>query len=259
VPDTDDPAALRSAWLFRGFSKYVRWHLGGSFHAVRVSRAGLPEAAAGRPLIVCANHPSWWDPLLFIHLCARLLPDRIGFGVMDAAMLERYGVFKRLGVFGVTPDLRGASRIVRIGTGLMSNPLHALFVTPQGRFTDVRERPVELRPGVAHIVRRAPSAVVLPLAVEYVFWNESKPEALARFGRPVDTENCDVRTLNARLEDGLTRTMDALADESRTRDASLFHATLLSRTGVGGVYDLWRRGRSLARGRRFDASHEGAE
>lgn len=243
--------------LFRGFSKYVRWYVAGSFHAVRVSRAGMPDPVPGRPMIVCANHPSWWDPLLFIHIAASLMPERVAFGVMDAAMLERYGVFKRLGVFGVTPDAKGATRIVRTGTALMTQPSHVLFVTPQGRFTDARERPVTLRPGVAHIAARTPGIAAVPLAVECVFWNEAKPEALVRFGPPVDVDGCDAKTLNERLEAGLTRTMDALADESRSRDPALFKTLLRSRTGVGGVYDLWRRGRALARGERFDPSHEG--
>ncbi len=36
-------------------------------------------------------------------------------------------------------------------------------------------------------------------------------------------------------------------------------ATLLAgRSGVGGVYDQWRRLKSWARGRRFDPSHDAA-
>ena len=35
---------------------------------------------------------------------------------------------------------------------------------------------------MAHLARRVPGAVILPMAVEYTFWNESRAEALVRFG-----------------------------------------------------------------------------
>ena len=43
-------------------------------------------------------------------------------------------------------------------------------------------RPVRLRPGLAHLARRVPGATIVPLALEYPFWDERTPEALCRFG-----------------------------------------------------------------------------
>ncbi len=57
-----------------------------------------------------------------------------------------------------------------------------LWITAEGAFTDHRARPVALRPGLAHLARQVPGAVILPLALDYTFWNESRPEALLRFG-----------------------------------------------------------------------------
>jgi hypothetical protein len=93
-----------------------------------------------------------------------------------------------------------------------------------------------------------------------VFWNESRPEALARFGTPIETgRDRDVAAWTRHLEDELTRTMDALARESATRDPALFRPLVRGGAGVGGIYDLWRRLRAWSRGRRFDASHGGRE
>ena len=48
----------------RGFTRYVRRYLRRHFHAVRLVRAGRPEAPAEGPLVIVLNHPSWWDPLV---------------------------------------------------------------------------------------------------------------------------------------------------------------------------------------------------
>src|SRR5579883_2791017 len=86
-----DPLAARSQTLFRLFGWYLRWYFWRRFHGVRIAASGQPELPPGRPVIIYTNHPSWWDPALFILLSHTRLRDRIGFGPMDAAALQRYG------------------------------------------------------------------------------------------------------------------------------------------------------------------------
>lgn len=253
-----DPLARRSPLLFWAFGWYLRWYFWRRFRAVRVSRSGLPVVPAGRPLIVFSNHPSWWDPALYILLCTRCFPGRPGFGPMDAKALGRYGVLERMGVFGIDLDTtRGAGRFLETALRVLSDERAILWVTAEGAFTDPRLRPVRLRPGIAHLARRVPGAVLLPLAVEYTFWNESRPEALVRFGTAIESGGeRSVAEWTAYLEGALTAALDGLAAESGTRDAVLFETLLRGNAGVGGIYDLWRRVRAWGSGRRFEASHE---
>jgi 1-acyl-sn-glycerol-3-phosphate acyltransferase len=243
------------------FAVYLHWFFWRRFHAVRVSRTGMPRAQAGRPLIIYGNHPSWWDPALYILLCRKLFPGRAGYGPMDAKALGQYGVLEKMGVFGIELDTpRGAARFLATSERVLADPTSILWITAEGHFTDIRQRPVRLRPGLAHLARRIPGAVILPLAIEYTFWNESRPEALARFGDPVETGRArSTAEWTAHLEQELTRTMDALAAESAERNPALFHALVRGGAGVGGIYDVWRRLRAWSAGQRFDPSHEGPE
>ncbi len=260
-PPSDDPLARRSPFLFWAFGWYLRWYFWRRFHGVRLSRGGRPITPPGRPVIIYSNHPSWWDPAFFILLATKLFAGRAGFGPMDAAALGRYGVLQRMGIFGI--DLaspRGAARFLETSLRVLATPTSMLWITAEGAFTDARSRPVHLRPGIAHLARRVPGAIILPLAVEYSFWNESKPEALARFGTPIETgRGRSVTEWTAHLEAELARTMDALQAESMQRNPALFDKLLGGRAGVGGIYDTWRRLRAWAGGRRFDPSHEGPE
>ncbi len=262
MSDRFDPErilARRSEPLFRLFALYLRWYISRNFHAVRLSRTGIPRIPANRPLIVYSNHPSWWDPAVYILLCDMLFRGRAGFGPMDSAALGRYRVLERMGVFGVPlDDKRGAAIFLRTSLAVLARPGAMMWITAEGAFTDPRPRPVRLRPGLAHLARRVPDATILPLAIEYTFWNESSPEALLRFGEPLQTNMLTgAGAWTDRLEQGLTRTMDTLADESATRNPALFEPLLRGGAGVGGLYDSWRWLRSTARGRRFDPSHGG--
>ena len=256
-----NPLANRSPTLFWLFGWYLHWYFWRRFHAVRVSRTGLPRIAPGRPIIIYGNHPSWWDPALYILLCGKLFPDRAGYGPMDAQALGKYGVLEKMGVFPVEQDTRrGAARFLATSLQVLSDPGAILWITGEGHFTDPRVRPLRLRPGIAHLARRVPGAIILPLAIEYSFWNESRPEALARFGDPIDTSR-DRTTAEwtTCLETELAHTMDALTLESAQRNPALFRPLVRGGAGVGGIYDLWRRLRAWSAGRRFDPTHEGQE
>ena len=254
-----DPAVLRSNRAFRAFSWYLRWYLSRHFRAVRVALDGLPAAYPGRPVVVYTNHPSWWDPAVMMIMAALLFPDRRGFGPMDEQSLGRYGVLERMGVFGIDiTSPRGAARFLRVSRRLLDDPRNMMWITAEGAFVDARTRPVALRPGVAHLARLHPDTAVLPLAMEYTFWNESRPEALARFGPPVDVPaGAAAGEATGLLAAELARTMDALRAASMMRDPSLFRTLVRGSAGVGGIYDLYRRSRAAMAGRRFDPTHGG--
>lgn len=246
----------RLVGLFRRYVK--RRHLARQFHGVRLSRQDWPTVPPDAPLLVVLNHPSWWDPLVALAL-TELFPDRAHFAPMDAAALGRYRFFDRLGLFGVElGSFRGAREFLRTGEAILSRPRTALWVTAQGRFADPRERPPGLRPGVAHLVRRVPRAIVLPLALEYPFWDERCPEALARFGPPLVVEpgrEQDTEVWQRTIEGALSRTQDALAEAACRRDASAFETLVPGRTGIGGLYDGWRRLRAFLRRGPFSPGH----
>jgi 1-acyl-sn-glycerol-3-phosphate acyltransferase len=238
----------RSPAFCRFFERMMRRQMQRNFHKLRLARPGLPELPEGAPLIVYANHPSWWDPAFFTVLGVRLFGGREHYGPIDAKMLEQYRFMRRIGIFGIEPGTReGAAAFLNVGAGILADAGRVLWVTAQGRFSDPRERPLGLRPGVAMLLRRVPGAVALPLAVEYPFWTEKLPEALARFGPPQrDPEG---------LESALTETVERLAEDAMARDPARFETLLEGRAGIGGFYDLWRRTAATLRGNRFRREH----
>jgi 1-acyl-sn-glycerol-3-phosphate acyltransferase len=249
-----DPVTLRHPQMTRFFAAVMGRQMAASFRAVRLARPGLPELPPDRPLVVYSNHPSWWDPAFVIVLHSRLFPGLEGYGPMEAAMLERYGFFRRIGIFGVDEGRAGAARFLATSQGILSDPRRMLWITAQGRFADPRERPLALRPGVAHLMARVPGAVAVPLAMEYPFWSEKRPEALAAFGPPLEG-TADAATWGPRLEAAMTGTCDRLATLAMARDPSAFTNLLAGRAGVGGVYGTWQRLKALARGERHVPDH----
>lgn len=250
-----------SPLVLRWFTWYSRRYLRRHFHSLRVSRAGLPPLTAERPLVVYSNHASWWDALVCLVLKDALFPEHTAFAPMEAAMPERYGFFRRLGFFGVEQgSRRGAAQFLRISEAVLQSPRHVLALTPQGRFADVRQRPVCFTGGIGHLAARVRRAWFVPLAVEYVFWEERLPEILVRFGEPVDVHGQNAAASDARFwtrlfEQNLATTQDALAAEAQRRCPDDFQSLLHGDAGQGGVYDWWRALKAKCRGETFHREH----
>lgn len=240
-------------WLARSVTQYTRWYLARNFHAVRLARGG-PVPVTDGFMVVYANHPSWWDPLTLIALATWHYPERQHFAVMEAEALHRYRIFERLGFFGVQATAAGARRFLDIAGALAQRPEAVLWLTPQGRFADPRERPVRLAGGLGHLAARLERGLLVPLALEYPFWEERYPEALLRFGEPVDIATQPPRRAQdwtALLAARLQAAQDALAEAALARQPQAFTSLLHGNAGVGGVYGLtqWLRAYRREHGR----------
>ena len=256
------PSALpeRSALVWRfmvpWFARFVRRHM----NALRLARWGRPDATDHPgPIVVYCNHPAWWDAATVILLADRLYPARASYAPFDAAMLEKYGVFRRMGAFPVDlASARGAAQFLACARAILSGPDRMMWITAQGRFSDVRARPLDLKPGVARLPEIAPDALFLPLALDYAFWDERGAEACCAFGAPIPGR--DLLALPrtdrlARLEADLEAVLDRLGADVVARDPARFDAVLAGARGVGGIYDGWRRLAARLSGRAFDPAH----
>jgi 1-acyl-sn-glycerol-3-phosphate acyltransferase len=253
--------AARSPLLVAFFDRVFARTFRRDMRALRLARWGAPDAPPDAALVVFASHPSWWDGISVMLLSRRLFPRREVFAPMEASALARYPFMRRIGVFGVEAgSARGAAAFLRGAAEVLGGRRgRILWVHAAGRFADVRERPVAVAPGLARLPETAPAdAAFLPLAVEYVFWTERRPEALAAFGPPIAAGALlalDRTARLARLSGALEATMDRLAADAIARDPARFETLLDGREGMGGVYGAWQRARAALRGERFDPRH----
>jgi len=241
------------------FDLYLRWYIGRHFHGLRVAHGERFLCEVQGPTIIYLNHPSWWDPLTCMMVARRFLPNANHYGPMDEAALKRYRFFGKLGLFPVElSTTRGAMQFLRSATEIVSTPNSVLWLTPQGCFADVRLVPLTFKDGLGALLSRLPEATLLPLAIEYVFWDERLPEILVNVGSSI----CISGGGNTRTEDwsdpltaALSAAQHELAELAMSRDASRFEALLDGGAGIGGVYNLWQRLRSGLRGEQYRPEH----
>jgi 1-acyl-sn-glycerol-3-phosphate acyltransferase len=250
-----------SKHLLSLFAIYSRLHVHRHFHSVRILQDGLPPADVPAPLLIYLNHASWWDPLICLLLARIFFPERNSYAPIDAGMLNRYGFFKHLGFYGINVNSKvRAKEFVSISSALLASTLNAIWLTPQGRFADVRKRPLEFQPGIGVLAATLPGVCFLPLAIEYTFWTEPRPEALLCFGEPITSGSLTDREPAAWTNyfgQQLEIAQQKLADRAMDRESGDWMVLEQGVDGITPIYDASRWLQSRVMRRPFVRGHSG--
>lgn len=238
---------------------YVRWFFRRHFHALRLLQGSSPTLN-GRPVVIYTNHPGWWDPLVFLLVAERIFPERLNYGPIDASALGKYRFLESIGFLGIELGTwQGSKKFLQYARASQRRSDTIFWITAAGSFVDPRVRPVPIRPGVAHVAANG-QGLLVPMALEYPYWDERLPEAIVAFGEPIDLSAeppCSTDAWQERLTQALAATQDALAAAAMARNPAAFQTLAVGREGVAPIYDTIRWISAKLRGQSFDASHSG--
>jgi 1-acyl-sn-glycerol-3-phosphate acyltransferase len=245
------PISRATLRFFRGIvRRYLRRH----FRSVMIQHSEYLRQVQG-PLVIYANHSSWWDPMVSVLLGEKLSLHRNHYAPMDATALAKYPILRRIGIFPVDlHSARGAAQFLRTCEAVLAHG-GVLWITPQGRFADPREA-LSFKPGLGALAARVPNVTLLPMAIEYTFWNERLPETLMRFGEPLQIpEGTEAAAATMMLESALAATMAGLKAAVLARNPQSFEVLLEGGRGTGGVYGWIRRVRALLTQQPLSSDH----
>jgi 1-acyl-sn-glycerol-3-phosphate acyltransferase len=195
----------RKPWFEVFFAWHVRRRIAGRFASLRIhGLEPLRQACASGPVLLVANHTSWWDPLVLFDVSYRILRCE-GSALMDAKNLRALPMLGWIGAFGVElGDHEDGERAVRYGAEQLSRPGRMVVVFPQGRERPVTERPLAFRAGAARMAVQAPrEPAIVPMALRYEHGRLEKPDALVNVGEPF-ARGEDVESLRAEMESRVT-------------------------------------------------------
>lgn len=206
--------ARKSGWFERAFAVYNRNLIARRFEGLRV--CGL-EHLRGReagdvPLVLYANHSSWWDGLVAFQVGRACKLEQ--YAMMEERQLREYPFHRKLGAFGVVREnARDALRSIEYAGQLLKKTSRALWIFPQGETLPNDARPLLLYSGAARIIERTELADAAAVAIRYEFLEDYRPEAFVRIGRPtrvVVEAGFNAKRLTAIFAEQLTRTLDEL-------------------------------------------------
>lgn len=202
------------------------------------------DAAPDEPLLIAANHSSWWDAVLPIVIsCGALRHD--AYGMMEERQLRRYGFFRRAGIFSVDRENpRRGLESLDYAAGLLRGRGRVLWMFPQGRIVPNDLRPIMCEKGIGRLIGMVGNCTVIPVIFRYEVGREELPAAYISVGEPRRFTEGETATPAARTADVasmLTREADSLRDTVLSEDLSGFTTLLRGRRSISERWDGVRR------------------
>ena len=139
------------------------------------------------PVLLVANHVSWWDGFLLRAVQRRLRPRGVLFTVMSARELARFPFFALLGVVGVdrgsVASIRGMLRALMAQRGRHASTLVVSYL-PQGRVSPSSLRPLGFQRGVGLVAASLAPIAIVPVALHIEPLTTPSPHAFVLIGAP---------------------------------------------------------------------------
>ena len=246
-------------WLVDGFCWYIQRMVAKQFISFGVQKELFDAKPIddASPIIAYANHASWWDPITAMLLQRAYFANRTFYAPIDADALENYRIMAKLGFYGVRmQSFDGASEFLSVTKSILETKQVTIWITPEGQFADARDHSVPLMPGLSHLASKFPDVKFVPVAFEYAFWNERRPQIFARMGAPVSSPTpLSKSDWNQLLTEQLRQTQCELAASVKARDSAAFTYLIASRPVRQSWYDYGRSWSAWLRGKPFDPRH----
>jgi len=177
---------------------------------LRAPRAPIPRDV---PLMVVANHVSWWDGFLLIELQRLMRPGVQFHTVMLEKELRAHAFLERIGAVGI--DTESPASILRcireLERRISAKPDSMIFFFPQGKISPSWRRPLEFKRGIEVFCRALGSILVMPVAIHIEPLNTVSPHAFVSAGEPFTADaNLSASTIQARVEGELDRVLSSI-------------------------------------------------
>lgn len=225
------PAKTSRFWLWVA-SMFFFNMLQNRFYAFRYrGEENYFEAEKDVPTILFAPHCNWWDGIVLYNTTHRIFHKEIRLMVEE---LNRFPLLRRGGAYSVNKkSAQSAMKALQYSVDVVGDLRNMLCIFPQGIIRPPHFRPIEFQTGLAYIaenaVKRYGKVNLIPMAVDYAFFRDNRPEVIVEFGKRIELrqgnelDKMSRKELTHYLERALTETCDNQFKEMSQGDITKYN------------------------------------
>ena len=164
------------------------------------------------PTILFSPHCNWWDGIVMYNITHRICHKEIRLMVEE---LNRFPLLRRGGAYSVNKKSpQSAMKALKYSVDLLKDLRNILCIFPQGIIRPPHYRPIEFQTGLAYIaqsaVKKYGKVNLIPIAVDYCFLRDNRPEVIVDFGKRIELTDPDIdrHEYTKVLEQALAQTCD---------------------------------------------------
>ncbi len=132
------------------FKLYVPWIIRRNFHKVHVTGQFLDK---NKPVLVIANHISWWDGFWTVYLILKVFHRKFHFMMLED-QLQKARILSLTGGFSIKKGSRSMIESLKYAIELLSDNRNLVLLFPQGKFTSIYDQSFQFEKGVERIIQQ---------------------------------------------------------------------------------------------------------
>lgn len=184
--------ARHNFFIHNFFRKYAVWIIRRQFRSVTV-RGEFPDLKL--PVLLIANHISWWDGFWAMYLNVKVLNRKFHF-MMLGEQLRKYWFFRYTGGYSVHKNRKSVIESLEYTSGLLNDAGNMVLLFPQGKIESMHKQLFRFEKGLEWILRGKEDKVEIVMMVNLVdYFSDSRPSVdmyikscLYSSGNPGDLE-----------------------------------------------------------------------
>jgi 1-acyl-sn-glycerol-3-phosphate acyltransferase len=164
--------AKHNFFLYNFFKGYIWWKIRSVFDSVHIT--GNYDQT-GKPVLLLANHISWWDGFWAMYLNMKIIRKKFYFMMLEKE-LRKHWFFNYTGGFSVRKKSRSIIETLQYAGELLSDSNNMVLVFPHGRLQSMHQQNFRFEKGIERIIQNRQDRLHILFMVTLVdYFSKPKP------------------------------------------------------------------------------------
>ena len=190
--------ANHSFWGQLFFNYYSKFKLRNHFH--KINFIG-DFKDAGLPILLIANHFSWWDGFIQLQLNSLFFKRKFHVMMLEK-QLNKYMLLNKAGAFSVQKNTRDLINSLNYSLKLLNDPRNVLLLFPQGEIQSLYTTNFHFEKGLNYLLKNQITDIQLIFNINLIdYFSESKPCLTVYFKEYSFNINSSLKTIENDFND----------------------------------------------------------
>lgn len=159
-------------FIYPFFQWFTLFLLKRKFHRIKIIGAFIDES---KPILVIANHISWWDGFWLEYINLKMLHRKFHFMMLEE-QLRKHWYFNYTGGYSVKKNSKSIMETLNYTSELLNVTSNMVFIFPQGKINSMHNHQIQFERGVDRIIKNCSREVQILFVANFIeYLSNSKP------------------------------------------------------------------------------------
>lgn len=169
--------AKHQFFLYHFFRLYGLWKIRRHFDHVEIDGEYIET---GVPLVIIANHISWWDGFWVVYFRQKLVQKKFYFMMLEEE-LKKNIFLKYAGGYSINKKSRSIIETIKYTQEILQNTDSMVLLFPQGRIESIYKEKFQFEKGISTILQKSPPCRIIMIANFIDYLSNVKPTLFLYF------------------------------------------------------------------------------